>query len=515
MVKVRTVHRCSDCGAAFPKWAGRCTVCGEWNSLVEEVEVAEPAARARSASAAARSAAVEPAVPIADVDLAAWATGSTGLPELDRVLGGGLVPGSVTLVGGEPGIGKSTLLLQLLGAVASQGRRALLITGEESAQQVRLRAERLGALQSNLWLAAETSMPLVLAHLAAVRPEVVVIDSIQTMTDPELQSAPGSVTQVRECAHALVRVAKDHGIAVLLVGHVTKDGSLAGPRVLEHVVDTVLSFEGDRHHALRLLRAVKHRFGATGELGLFEMVEQGLVAVADPSALFLGDRRSGLAGSVVVPAMEGARPLLVEVQALVARTESAMPRRNVQGLDGSRLALLLAVLDRRLGVDLGGCDVFSSVVGGVRITEPAADLSVALALLSSWSDVPLPEDLVAVGEIGLGGEVRQVGHGAQRLSEAKRLGFTTALVPQSIKDPGIAGLTLIRVGSLDDAARRFDLLRQPAGRGRGRGRGGGGARGIEAASRGGAAGRRAAGPFIDLHDAGDDPWEDRPFNQRA
>lgn len=459
MAKVRTVHRCSECGAGFPKWAGRCTICGEWNSLVEEVEVVAPSARAKGITAAGVAAAGVPAVPIADVDPSAWQAWSTGLSELDRVLGGGLVPGSVTLLGGEPGIGKSTLLLQLLGAVAAQGRRALLITGEESSQQVRLRADRLGALQPNLWLAAETSIPVVLAHLAAVRPAVVVIDSIQTMTDPELQSAPGSVTQVRECAHALVRVAKEEGIAVLLVGHVTKDGSLAGPRVLEHVVDTVLSFEGDRHHALRLLRAVKHRFGSTGELGLFEMAEAGLIPVADPSALFLGDRTLGLPGSLVVPAMEGARPLLVEVQALVASTDAVMPRRNVQGLDASRLALLLAVIDRRLNVKLGGFDVFASVVGGVRVTEPAADLPMALALLSSSSDMALPSDLIAIGEVGLGGEVRQVGYCAQRLSEARRLGFTEAVVPQSIKDPGIAGLTLIRVSTLMDAARHFDLMR--------------------------------------------------------
>jgi DNA repair protein RadA/Sms len=375
----------------------------------------------------------------------------TGIAEFDRVLGGGLVPGSVTLLGGEPGIGKSTLLLQALAAVAATGRRALLVSAEESAQQVRLRANRLGAAPANLWLAAETDLARVLAAIGEVVPDVVVVDSIQTILDPALGSAPGSVVQVQACAHALTELAKQRSTAVVLVGHVTKDGSLAGPRALEHLVDTVLSFEGERHHALRLLRALKHRFGATGELGLFEMDEDGLRGVPDPSGLFLGDRQHNTPGSVVVPAMEGRRPLLVEVQALVMDgTNLPNPRRSAQGLDSGRLSLLVAVLDRRAQVSVGGSDLYASAVGGVRIVEPAADLAVVLALASSKLNVPLPDDLVACGEIGLAGEIRQVAHLGRRLAEAARLGFRRALVPATAPD-GPPGLRLLRVATVVEA----------------------------------------------------------------
>lgn len=385
---------------------------------------------------------------------------ATGMDELDRVLAGGIVPGSVTLVGGEPGIGKSTLVLQALAAMARAGARMLLVSAEESPRQVRLRAERLGALGPGLWLVAETSLPGVLAAVEEIRPDVVAVDSIQTLVDPDIGSGPGSVNQVRECAQRLVRAAKTapagadgvhHGPAVLVVGHVTKDGSLAGPRVLEHVVDTVLSFEGERHHALRLLRATKHRFGSTGELGLFEMTGSGLIGVADPSGLLLGDRRPGLAGGVVVPAMEGQRPLLVEVQALVTPTALAMPRRSAQGLDSGRLALLLAVLHRRVGLSMARADVFASAVGGVRLTEPASDLAVALAVASAASQVVLPADMVVCGEVGLGGEIRQAAQVRRRLDEAARLGFTHAMVPRSSPD-GPSGLELIRVATLAQAA---------------------------------------------------------------
>lgn len=447
----RTVFRCSECGSEAPKWAGRCTSCGSWNTLIEELDT--PPAMTAGSGAISPS---EPAKPIGDVNLDEWTARSTGNVEVDRVLGGGLVPGSVTVLGGEPGIGKSTLLLQLLASMAMAGTRTLLVSGEESLQQVRLRAERLGSLPRELWLASTTMLPEVLGHLADVRPAVMVVDSIQTMVDPQLSSAPGSVAQVRECAHQLVRVAKERGVAVILVGHVTKEGSLAGPRVLEHIVDTVLSFEGDRHHALRLLRAVKHRFGATGELGLFEMVEEGLVGVADPSTRFLGDRRSGVAGSVVTCAMEGARPLLVETQALVTDSTLAMPRRSAQGVDGGRLALLLAVLDQHAGIRLGSCDVFASAAGGVRLSEPAADLAIALAIASASAGVAIDGTTIAVGEIGLGGEIRSAAHIQRRLSEAARLGFTAAVVPMSMNDAP-AGLRLHRVGDVASALRALNI----------------------------------------------------------
>jgi DNA repair protein RadA/Sms len=453
MPKVRTVHRCTECGGAAPKWSGRCGACGAWNTLVEEFD--EP-----RAPAAARARFDRP-LPIGDVDLDEWSARPTGVSELDRVLGGGLVPGSVTLVGGEPGIGKSTLLLQALASLSQRGVRCLLVSAEESKQQVRLRAERLGALHPGLWLVSETSMPGVAAAIGEVIPDVVVLDSIQSVHDPELGSAPGSVAQVRECAHQLVRLAKERAMSTVLVGHVTKDGALAGPRVLEHVVDTVLSFEGDRHHALRLLRAAKHRFGPTGELGLFEMGDGGLAPVPDPSHLFLGDRsvHDGMAvpGSVVVSAMEGNRPLLVELQALVAPSPLPQPRRSAQGLDGGRLSLLIAVLERRVGLSLLGADVYASAVGGVRVTEPAADLALALALASALTGTPLPPGLVACGEVGLAGEVRQAAHTSRRLAEAARLGFTRAVVPASAPDPP-PGLDALRVATLGEAVSRLGLL---------------------------------------------------------
>ena len=445
MTKTRTLHRCSGCGAAAPRWAGRCHECGEWNTLVETTPAPPSAIDATGL-----------ATPIDAASTTAAAAMPTGVDEFDRVLGGGLVAGSVTLLGGEPGIGKSTLLLQTLARVASTGRRTLLVSAEESAQQVRLRAERLGALEPQLWLAAETDLARITASAAEVIPELLVIDSIQTIHDVALGSQPGSVVQVRGCAQSLVELAKQRGIAVVLVGHVTKDGSLAGPRALEHLVDTVLAFEGERHHALRLLRAVKHRYGATGELGLFEMGDSGLQSVPDAGRLFLGDRDVGAPGSVVVPAMEGQRPLLVEVQALVGERVLAHPRQSAQGLDGARLAMLVAVLDRRANIKLGDKDLYASAVGGVRIIEPAVDLALALALASSHRNRPIPADLVACGEVGLAGEVRQVGHSARRRAEAARLGFKRALVPASAP-AGPAGMELVRVSTLADAVRAAGL----------------------------------------------------------
>ena len=443
MSKIRLVFRCSACATAYPKWAGRCPSCEAWNSMVEDVDGPDPnIAMLMSATSTAV------AMPIAEVDSLVGGPQSTGLDELDRVLGGGLVPGSVTLLGGEPGIGKSTLLLQL---AAAWPTRVLYVSGEESAQQVRLRAERLGAVGPSLWLLAETSLPHVVASFDSVRPQLVIIDSIQSVADPELGSAPGSVVQVRGCTHRLVTEAKQRGIPMVLVGHVTKDGGLAGPRLLEHVVDTVLSFEGDRHHALRLLRAVKHRFGSTNELGVFEMVERGLVGVPDASSLFLTDRRTGVAGSAVTPTLEGHRPLLVEVQALTNKVNSGVPpRRSAQGLDPGRLALLLAVLERRARLPMTQHEVFASAVGGVRLTEPGSDLPMCLAIVSALIDHPLPSDIVSFGEVGLAGELRQVAHAARRLAEAARLGFSRAIVPANSAN-GVEGISLIRVSTVAEA----------------------------------------------------------------
>ena len=372
------------------------------------------------------------------------------MPELDHVLGGGLVPGSVTLLGGEPGVGKSTLLLQALGALAASGGRCLLVSAEESLTQVRLRAERLATLAPELLVVAENSLPAIATHIAAVEPAVVAIDSIQAVHDPDAPGAAGSVSQVREGAQRLVRIAKESDVATVLVGHVTKDGSLAGPRALEHVVDTVLSFEGDRHHALRMLRALKHRFGATDELGLMEMGAAGLTAVDDPSALFLADRRTGASGSVVGAVMEGVRPLCVEMQALVAPTAAPLPRRVAQSFDSGRLAMLIAVMQQRSRVDLIKQDVYASVAGGVRVSEPGADLAIALAIASARGDRPIAPDTVVIGEVGLGGEVRQVPQGPRRLQEALRLGFRRAVVP--VSTPDVTGMLLAsRVSTLSEA----------------------------------------------------------------
>ena len=372
----------------------------------------------------------ELAVPLGSIDPAASIAAPTGVSELDRVLGGGLVPGSVTLLGGEPGVGKSTLVLQVLARYAERGSTSLLIAAEESGEQVRRRAERLGAAVDDCYLLATVDLDAVHAATVQVEPSVLVVDSIQAVADPACPSPAGSPTQVRECAQRLVRLAKTRGIATVLVGHVTKDGALAGPRALEHLVDTVLSFDGDRHHSLRLLSSSKHRYGSTGELGLFEMREDGLRALDDPSALVLGDRQRNVAGSVAVPILEGRRPITVEIQGLVGPPSAGAPRRVAQGVTPGRLALLLAVLERRCGVGLAGSDVFVSAVGGLRATEPAADLGVALAVLSAFEGRVVPEDLVVIGEVGLAGELRQVAGMERRIAEATRLGFRRAIGAQ-------------------------------------------------------------------------------------
>jgi DNA repair protein RadA/Sms len=454
MARPRTIYRCRECGGAEPKWTGRCSACHAWNTLDEEVERPAPAPGVAPLGGPATP------LPIAEVDTEAWAPMASHLGELDRVLQGGLVPGSVTLIGGEPGVGKSTLLLQAMAGLAKSGQRCLYVTAEESAQQVRLRAERLGALPPNLWLVSDTALPHVLGHVEAVEPDVVAVDSIQSVYDPSMASAPGSVAQVRECAHRLVRASKERAMASVLVGHVTKDGGLAGPRVLEHLVDTVLSFEGERHHALRLLRAVKHRFGSTDGLGLFEMTEAGLDGVPDASALFLADRRVGTSGSVVAPVLDGHRPLLVEVQALVAGSDLPTPRRSAQGLDSGRVALVLAVLEQHVKISLGKADVHSVVAGGVKTVEPGADLALALALVSAHRGTPVGDDVVACGEVGLGGELRQVHQTARRLAEAARLGFRRAIVPASAPDAA-PGIEVLRAATLCDAVALAGLATAP------------------------------------------------------
>jgi DNA repair protein RadA/Sms len=447
MARAKVEHVCRECGTQHPKWAGQCAGCGAWNALVEEVALPRGLPLIAPAST--------PQL-IGDVDPLAGRPDTTGIGELDRVLGGGIVPGSVTLLGGEPGIGKSTLLLQLL---AGWSGRVLYVTAEESAQQVRQRAERLAALRDDLWLLAETSLPQIVGAIDDLHPSIVVVDSIQTVHDPLLGSPAGSVAQVRGCAHQLVAIAKQRDLPLVLVGHVTKEGSLAGPRVLEHVVDTVLAFEGERHHALRLLRATKHRFGPTNELGLFEMAGHGLVGVPDPSHLFLGDRRTGVPGSAVASTIEGQRPLLVEVQALTAGAPPAVPaRRTTQGIDGSRLALLLAVLQQRAGVPTHTQDVYASAVGGVRLVEPGLDLALCLAVVGAITNRPLPSDLVAFGEVGLGGEVRQVAHAPRRLSEAARLGFRRVIAPRSAPEPESSALRLVRVASVPEALAAGGLI---------------------------------------------------------
>jgi DNA repair protein RadA/Sms len=443
-MKTKTIHRCSECGCETPRWLGRCPECDAWGTLAQ---VLAPAA----SGGVVRSAAVGP-VPIGDVDARVATPMPTGVGELDRVLQGGLVAGSVTLLAGEPGMGKSTLLLQALGRLAAGGTTCLLVTAEESCAQVKVRAERVGALHPRLLVVAETSLPHVLADAAGAAPQVLAVDSIQTVVDPDLPGAPGSVTQVRDSAHRLVQHAKEHGRATVLVGHVTKEGTLAGPRVLEHVVDTVLSFDGDRGHSLRALHALKHRFGATDEVGLFEMTEHGLADVPDASARFLTDRRPGVPGSAVAAVLEGARPMLVEVQALVMRTAAPMPRRSAAGMESGRLAMLLAVLERHARVACAGADVYASVAGGLRVTERGLDLALALAVAGAQLDLVTTRDTVAIGELGLGGEVRSVPQLERRLTEAARLGFRRAVVPAGVRAVGrLDALELLEVGSVRDA----------------------------------------------------------------
>jgi len=434
MPRASSVHVCSDCGHETPRWHGQCPGCGAWNTLVEEA-AARPAERARRGGGAGGGQALRP-VALGEVQAEAVARLQTGIGELDRVLGGGVVPGSLVLIGGSPGIGKSTLTTMALANLVAAGRRTLYVSAEESAAQIKLRAERLGSAAHALRIPtiAETDLGAVLATLERERPEVCVVDSVQTLHSSGLSGAPGSVGQVREVAGEIMRVAKAHGVAVLLVGHVTKEGALAGPRVLEHLVDCVLQFEGERERTYRTLRALKNRFGSTSEAGVFEMRSDGLVEVLDASARFVGEATRA-PGSVVLAAMEGSRPLLVEVQALVSESDLEIPRRVVSGIDRNRLALVLAVLARHGGVGVGASDVFVNVVGGVRVDEPGADLAVALAVASAARGVALADDeqppLACFGELGLTGELRTVAHADRRVAEARKFGLATIVTPEA------------------------------------------------------------------------------------
>jgi len=450
VARARTVYTCTECGGQSPKWQGQCPHCTAWNTLVETA--AETAPTRFKSVAGARSV----VTPLSQVRAAETQRILTGLEEFDRVLGGGLIPGGVILLGGDPGIGKSTLLLQACAALGA-ARRTLYVTGEESIEQLALRAHRLGLLNAPVELLAEVQLEAIVSALDATQPEVVVIDSIQTLYTEALTAAPGSVSQVRECAAQLTRLAKQRGVCVIFVGHVTKEGAIAGPRVLEHIVDTVLYFEGDPHSSFRLVRAIKNRFGAANELGVFGMTERGLRGVANPSALFLSQHAEVVPGSAIVATLEGSRPLLVELQALVDPAQG-MPRRLAVGLDSQRLALLLAVLHRHGGVETAGFDVFVNAVGGVRIQEPAADLAVLLAVYSSLRNKPLPAKALVFGEVGLAGEIRPVQRGQERIREAAKLGFTQVLIPSANRPrQTIEPVEVVPVARVADA---IDFLRR-------------------------------------------------------
>ncbi len=447
MAKEKTSYVCSDCGGSSPKWLGKCPACGAWNTLIESAAPSPSAVRNRFALLAKTA---DIAI-LGDIDAVDMARTPTGHEELDRVLGGGIVDGGVVLIGGDPGIGKSTLLLQALHSLQVAGKRTLYVTGEESGAQVALRARRLGLDNSRVQVLAEIGLEKILGTLDALRPDIAVIDSIQTVYSDQLTSAPGSVAQVRECAAHLTRAAKASGVCIVLVGHVTKEGALAGPRVLEHMVDTVLYFEGDTHSSFRLVRAIKNRFGAVNEIGVFAMTERGLKGVSNPSAIFLSQHDTAVPGSCVMVTLEGTRPLLVEIQALVDGGGPS-PRRLSVGLDRDRLAMLLAVLHRHAGVACADQDVFVNAVGGVRISEPAADLAVMLAITSSLRGKALPKGFFAFGEVGLAGEVRPAPRGQERLREAAKLGFSVAVVPKAnLPKKPIEGLEIHAVDRVEQA----------------------------------------------------------------
>ena len=449
MAKERRQFVCQECGYVSLKWLGRCPECQKWNSLTEEIEFDTSSPAHRTIGKASRQ-----PEPIREIAASEEDRLLTGTREFDRVLGDGIVPGSVILIGGDPGIGKSTLLLQASDAVSRAYGTVLYVTGEESAAQTKLRANRLGLSSEALLVLCENDLEQIESHIAAVKPSMVVIDSIQAVYLPGLQSAPGSVTQIRECAGQLLILAKSNDTPVMLVGHVTKDGALAGPRMLEHIVDTVLYFEGEQQHIYRVLRAVKNRFGSTNEIGIFEMLSRGLVDVENPSVLFLGDRQENISGSVVVSSIEGTRPLLLELQALVSPSNFAFPRNTTAGVDRQRIAMLVAVLHKRLGMNIGDSDVFVNITGGVRVDEPGIDLGIVIAIISNHRDITIDPYTVLIGEVGLGGEVRPVAHIDKRLREAAKLGFKRAILPETNRK----GLDLTEDIELFGAKNLHDVL---------------------------------------------------------
>jgi DNA repair protein RadA/Sms len=447
MAKTKTFFQCQSCGYASPKWIGRCPDCGEWNSFAEEKKEAV----SRQSAIISHLGKAEPQ-PLSTVTGEHGHRSSTGMREFDRVLGGGVVTGSVTLIGGDPGIGKSTLLLQALSGIANKYGKVFYVSGEESPEQIKLRADRLSINSEEIILLSETSVESIVHTASKLLPKVLVIDSIQTVYTEEILSAPGSVSQVRECAAKLMLFAKRSDIPVFLVGHVTKEGAIAGPRVLEHIVDTVLYFEGDRGHAFRILRTVKNRFGSTNEIGIFEMSDAGLLEVENPSELFLLERPLNTSGSTVVASIEGTRPLMVEIQSLVAQTNFGMPRRAAIGVDFNRVTLLVAVLEKKVGLHLGGMDIFVNVVGGLRIIEPAVDLGIILTIASSLKDTPIDPKLFVFGEVGLSGEIRAVAQAEIRLKEAAKIGFQRAVLPagNAEKIKGNFGLEIIGAQNVED-----------------------------------------------------------------
>lgn len=454
MAKVKKVFVCQQCGHESIKWMGKCPSCNEWNSMVEEIE--EPK-DLRSPIRAHNIVGSTRPVTLNEVSLQGEARENTGLKELDRVLGGGVVEGSLVLIGGDPGIGKSTLTLQICESLGRGDKKILYVSGEESTSQIKMRANRLGVSSANLHLVAETSLDVILAHVASLKPQFLMIDSIQTMYSPSLSSAPGSVSQVRDVTSSLMGLAKKSGITIFVVGHVTKEGAIAGPRVLEHMVDTVLYFEGDRHHNYRILRGVKNRFGSTNEIGIFEMRDKGLVEIANPSEHLLSERTHGMSGSAVLCSIEGTRPMLVEIQALVSTTAFGMPRRMSTGVDYNRVALLMAVLEKKVGMRLYDQDAYVNVAGGIRIDEPAADLAVVCSIASSFRNISIDHHLCIMGEVGLTGEVRGISQVEKRIFECRKLGFDTCIIPKTnIK--GLGRIKDIKIIGVDTVAEALNIV---------------------------------------------------------
>ncbi len=452
MAKTKTAFFCQNCGYESPKWLGQCPGCKEWNTFTEEPKLTYKG----NASGPERGSAKP--CRLSEIEIGREVRVSTGMGEFDRVLGGGIVRGSLVLLGGDPGIGKSTLLLQMCRNLAADGRQVLYVSGEESLQQIRMRAQRMGEFSDGLQILCETSLSCIQEAISSVRPQIVIIDSIQTMVREELSSAPGSVSQVRECTGVLLQIAKSRGISIFVVGHVTKEGVVAGPRVLEHMVDTVLYCEGDSYAAYRVLRSAKNRFGSTNEIGVFEMRKEGLVEVPNPSEYMLSGKPENASGSVVACTMEGTRPVLLEVQALVCKTNLAFPRRTAAGTDLNRVNLLMAVLEKRAGLPLSSCDAYVNIAGGIRMNEPALDLGIVLAIASSFKDVPIDGKRIAFGEVGLSGEVRSVSMAEQRVKEAKRLGFTCVLLPEVCRKQlkNTDGVKLIGVRTVREAIQKMN-----------------------------------------------------------